>query len=180
MPSPANHVADVVLLTVKAALAPIQERLAALGERLAALAELPRELVAVRERVAVAEVRQLVAGPPGPAGRDGLGFDDLGVEYDGERTITLIFAKGGEVKRFPLALPFLKYQGVYQDGKLYAPGDVVTSGGAAWHCNAVSALKPGEGAGDWSLMVKRGAQGSQGIPGRDAYPEIARATGSRS
>src|SRR5262245_10053169 len=138
MPS-VNEVADVVLLTVKAALAPLQERLATLGEKLGALAELPRELVAIRERVAVAEVRQLQAGPAGPPGRDGFGFDDLAVEYDGERTLTLVFTKGGEVKRFPLALPFLKYQGVHQDGKLYAPGDVVTSGGAAWHCNAVSA-----------------------------------------
>src|SRR5262245_4755484 len=171
-----ESLSDVVMTAIKLALGPIHERIAVLGERLATLGELPRELVAIRERVAVAEVRQLQAGPAGPPGRDGFGFDELAVDYDGERTITLVFTKGSEVKRFPLVLPFLKYQGVYQDAKLYAPGDVVTQGGASWHCNAVTAVKPGEGAGEWTLMVKRGSQGSQGIPGRDAYVDNRRAS----
>jgi len=162
-----DTISDAVILIIKAALAPLQAENAALKARLAAVEDVCKDVGVIRERLAVAEVRQLV---PGPAGKDGLGFDDLSVSYDQDRTITLAFQHGGRQKLFPVQLPFMHYQGVYQDGKLYAPGDVVTHGGSAWHCNAVSGVKPGDSSTDWTLMVKRGQQGATGQPGRDAYP----------
>src|SRR5262245_60478949 len=164
-----DGIADLIVMTVKAALAPILADVAAVRAQLAAVTDLQKDVAAVRERVAVAEVRP---GPAGPPGADGIGFDDLSVSYDGDRTLTLTFVRGDQRKAFPMTLPFLHYQGVYQDGKMYAPGDVVTHAGSAWHCNEVTAQKPGDGETVWQLMVKRGSQGAQGIAGRDSYPAM--------
>lgn len=174
----ADGLADIVVMTVKAAIAPLQAAIATVQTQLATLGDLQRDIAALRERVAVTEVRPGPAGPAGPAGadgQDGFGFDDLSVTFDGDRTLTLTFTRdstfaGQRTKSFPIVLPFLSYQGVYSDGKMYAPGDVVTHAGSAWHCNSVTALKPGDGSPDWTLMVKRGSQGAQGIAGRDSYP----------
>ena len=95
-----------------------------------------KELGALRERVAVIEVRPVQPGPPGepgPPGKDGA---------DGKAGLT--------------------YQGVYQDGKSYELGDVTTWAGSTWHCNEVTTTKPGEGAKTWTLMVKRGRDGKDG------------------
>ena len=37
-------------------------------------------------------------------GRDGFGFDDFGIEYDGEKTFTFYFVRGEEQKRFQHSL----------------------------------------------------------------------------
>src|SRR5215510_10212518 len=128
-----DGIADLIVMTVKAALAPILADVAAVRTQLAAVTDLQKDVAAMRERVAVAEVRPGPAGPAGANGADGFGFDDLSVTYDGDRTLTLTFQRGDQRKAFPLTLPFLHYQGVYQDGKMYAPGDVVTHAGSAWH-----------------------------------------------
>lgn len=137
----------------------------------AELDALTKDLGALRERVAVVEVRQPVPGPTGPAGhdgakgqdgRDGLGFDDLNVTID-ERTLTLTFAKGATVRKFPVDLPFIRYTGVYQDHVTYNAGDLATYGGSTWHCNSETTSKPGDGSKAWTLMVKRGRDGRDGI-----------------
>lgn len=181
--------AQFVPVNVDAAVAPLLERLAvaeAKTERIAvaetAVTELGKDAVALRERVAVAEVRQLVAGPPGQDGingkdgADGLGFDDLAVEFDGERTLALKFLRGEQTKTFQVVLPYLKYRGIYREGTTYEPGDVMTWAGHAWHCRKTTALSPGlgtkvqngprqgepegqQGKDCWTLMVKRGDNG---------------------
>lgn len=91
------------------------------------------EMAALRERVAVLEVRPVAPGPagePGPAGKDG--------------------AAG------------LSWEGVHQDGRTYEKGHLVTWAGSSWHCNAPTTTKPGEGSKDWTLMVKRGRDGRDG------------------
>ncbi|TIN38835.1 MAG: hypothetical protein E5Y10_24960 [Mesorhizobium sp.] len=59
--------------------------------------------------------------------------------------------------------PAISYRGVFQETSTYRPGEVVTFGGSAWHCNAeTTGVKPGGRAPTiWTLMVKRG---------RDARP----------
>jgi hypothetical protein len=97
-----------------------------------------KELGALRERVAIIEVRPVLPGPPGdpgPPGRDGV---------DGKAGLT--------------------YQGVYQDGKAYELGDVTTWAGSTWHCNEPTETKPGDGSKAWTLMVKRGRDGKDGKP----------------
>jgi hypothetical protein len=149
---------------------------------------------ALLARVAALEARPQMPGPPGPAGRDGtngrdgadgtpgrdgtngsdgLGFEDLHCAFDGDRTLTLAFRRGELTKDWPIALPFLRYQGVYREGASYAVGDVVTWGGSQWHCNDATTSKPGEGSKAWTLAVKRGRDGRDGRDGKDAGPVVS-------
>jgi len=159
-------------------------RIAAIDTRLMPVLE---RLAAVSERVAVVETRAPVPGPAGQDGAhgkdgadglngtngaDGLGFDDLAVAFDGDRTLDLTFVRGTERKSFPIILPFLKYCGVYQDGKSYDVGDVTTWAGSTWHCKTATATKPGEGSAAWTLIVKRGRDGSDGRDAPGALPVV--------
>jgi len=151
------------------------------------LAPVLERLAAVSERVAVVETRAPVPGPAGQDGtkgvdgvnglngadgRDGLGFDDLTVAFDGDRTLDLTFLRGTEKKSFPIVLPFLRYVGVYQDGKTYDVGDVTTWAGSTWHCKTATATKPGEGSAAWTLIVKRGRDGSDGRDAPGVLPVV--------
>lgn len=122
-------------------LSPVHARLNELDARISLTAgetalTLTKELGALRERVAVVEVRPPVPGPPGepgPAGKDGADGKD--------------------------GTPGLSFEGVYQDGKSYDFGQLVTFGGSSWHCNEATTTKPGDGSKAWTLMVKRGRDG---------------------
>lgn len=135
-------VADGVAVTMKAALAPVYSRIdgaeRSIESRLSVIVRdmelvITRELGAVRERVAALESRPPVPGPIGPPGRDGVDGKDG--------------APGS---------PGLRYLGVYQTGKAYDHGDIVTYAGGAWHCNTATDTRPGDGSAAWTLMVKRG------------------------
>src|SRR5262245_66301738 len=83
---------------------------------------------------ALDEVRAFVkdGGKPGPAG---LGWDDMTIEYDGARRVTLRFARGQQVYEKTICFPAMIYRGFHEEGELYEHGDVVTWGGAVRHCN---------------------------------------------
>lgn len=104
-------------------------------------------------------------GRDGIDGRDGFGFDDLSVDHDGERTITLRFQRGEEVKVFPIVLALPLYRGVYRHDASYVRGDLVTFGGSIFHANADTADKPEESGGAWTLATKRGRDGKNGKDG---------------
>lgn len=113
-----------------------------------------RENATLRERIAVLESRPPAVGPqgePGPAGKDG---------------------KDGEPGK-----PGMSYEGVYQEGKAYDAGQLVTWGGSSWHCNEPTDTKPGDGSKAWTLMVKRGRDGKDG---RDAVTVPVVSVGARS
>lgn len=158
----------------------VRERIARLEARTADDA-FSKEMGILRERVAVVEVRAQVPGPAGKDGADGkngvdgLGFDDLSVDFDGDRTLALKFERGSLKKSFPITLPFMRQQGVYTEGKQYVLGDVVTWGGSQWHCNEETSTKPGEGAKSWTLVVKRGRDGKDGRDGHDAGLPVVKA-----
>lgn len=184
----AEALATEVILLVKTALTPVVERLAAAEARLQTLGDLrdrvgtveaksatAEELGTLRERIAVVEVRAQAPGPAGvngTNGADGLGFEDLAVDFDGDRTLSLTFARGLEKKSFPIVLPFLRYEGVFQEGKAYDVGDVVTWAGSTWHCKAATASKPGDGAPAWTLIVKRGRDGKDGKDAPGTLPVV--------
>lgn len=117
-------------------------------------------LVATMSDGRVKELGQFVGkdGEPGKDGADGLGFDDLSFDYDGEKTITLRFVKGDQVKEFPVVMPVVIDRGVFSEGKTYSPGDGVTWGGSFWIAQEETGEKPDSAKG-WRLAVKKGRDG---------------------
>lgn len=113
---------------------------------------------------ALEEVRALArdGGKPGPPG---LGFDDLTIEFDGERQITLRFARGEQVIERAVRIPAMIYRGVFVDDQDYELGDVVTWGGAMWHCNEATRDRPKTNVTAWTLAVKNGRDGKDGRDG---------------
>jgi hypothetical protein len=95
-------------------------------------------------------------GKDGAPGKDGLGFDDLAVEYDGERAFTLKFLRGAESKEFAFTLPLVLDRGVWREGRAYAKGDAVTWGGSTWIAQRATDAKPDAADGSWRLSVKKG------------------------
>ena len=97
-------------------------------------------------------------------GRDGLGFDDLSVEYDNERTFKFVFARDDQRKEFEFRMPVILDRGVFVDGKTYERGDSVSWAGSSWIAQVDGATqKPGEGNTEWRLATKRGKSGRDGV-----------------
>jgi hypothetical protein len=97
-------------------------------------------------------------GIDGTAGRDGFGFDDLSVEYDGERALSLVFERAGQRKVFAFTLPVQIHRGVWKAGR-YSKDDNITYGGSTWLALCDTDASPG-GSDDWRLIVKRGKDAS--------------------
>jgi hypothetical protein len=156
MPDDPQPTSSVLALALKAALAPVLARLEVHTEKLAAIEPV---LGTLRERLAVSEARPPVPGPPGPAGADGVSLDELTVaqDPDDERIITLGYRRGLQTKTLgTIRLTSPRYCGVYDDVRVYSPGDQVTHAGALWACHATTRSKPGGGGDGWTLQVKRG------------------------
>ena len=143
------------------------------GPLMTSLAELAKDFGAIRERVAVVEVRGQVPGPagkdgvPGKDGVDGLGFDDLTTVQNDDRSFTVKVQRGDRVKDIgTLKFPVQIQRGVYIEGKSYEHGDLVTWGGSQWHCDSETTTKPGDGSKAWTLVVKRGRDGKDGADAR--------------
>jgi len=134
-----------------------------------ALEPITKHVSALQERIAVMEVRAQVPGPAGKdgldgkAGADGMGWDDLAVKHDGERSFTVEFVKGERVKTAgTFVIPAMIYRGVYQERKSYELGDTVTFGNQMWHCHGATDTPPGEGSKFWQLCVRKGRDGRDG------------------
>ena len=163
-----DDLADIVV----DALRPLVARLTEL-ERKSAAPDMPQMVLngivsTMRERIAVLEVRAPVPGPPGAAGRDGIdgvGFGDLTVDYDGERTFTIRAVRDAQTKdvgRFTLPIPIYRDVWTRRDAA-YTTGDIVTHNGSGWICRKDTTTQPDTdaGAGFWKLFVKRGDRGSK-------------------
>jgi len=110
------------------------------------------------------------AGLDGKAGLDGLGFDDLSAQYDGERTVTLAWTRGEQRKTFDLQFPVVLYRGVFAEGKAYAAGDSVTWAGSTWIAKEATTATPGGHQPEsraWQMSVRKGDVGK---PGHDGKP----------
>lgn len=112
-------------------------------------------------------------GKDGTPGRDGLSPEDFDWDFDPEtRHFTMKFLRGGIViaERTKTLTGMRIYRGVFEQGKAYELGDVVTWGGSEWTAMAQTKDRPGNGATAWKLTVKHGDQGKvgpKGDPGRD-------------
>jgi len=105
----------------------------------------------------------------GKDGLDGVGFDDLIMDYDGERTLVFRFMRDEQVKEFKFTLPIPLDRGIYRDGTQYQRGDVVSFGSSFWIAQRDTASKP-EINSDWRLGVKRGRDGKDGLKGERGLP----------
>lgn len=105
-------------------------------------------------------------GEPGKDGKDALGFDDIEVIQDGERTFSLKFVRGDQTKTFgSFVIPAVIDRGVYRPETEYEKGDAVSFGGSIWIAQRSTKSKPeaAESADDWRLGVKRGRDGKDGV-----------------
>ncbi len=110
------------------------------------------------------ELNEAIKAIPVPKdGEDGLGFDDMSVDHDGERTIILRWARGDVTKEARIVMPVVLDRGVYSEGKSYERGDGVTWGGSFWIAQDDTAEKPGEGKTAWRLGVRRGRDGKETV-----------------
>jgi integrin beta 3 len=102
-------------------------------------------------------------GEPGKDGADALGFDDLSIEFDGERTFKFVMVQGDRRKEFgPFAMPVIIDRGVFKEGNSYQRGDGTTWGGSFWIAQEDTSDKP-ETSKAWRLAVKRGRDGKDGV-----------------
>ena len=117
------------------------------------------------ERRAQDVLQKAIDKMPAPKdGKDGLGFDDLTVEDDGDGNVILKFQRDGMVKEFALHFPRFKYCGVWTD-QAYREGDGATFGGSLWLAKKDNPEgKPGQ-SDDWQLAVKKGRDGKDGKDG---------------
>jgi hypothetical protein len=115
-------------------------------------------------------VERLPEPKAGKNGVDGLGFDDLNFEYDGERKFTLSFIRGDIVKKFEFNPPIPLDRGVYKEGIEYERGDIVTWAGSSWTAQDTTKSKPSEGGAGWRLSTKRGRDGKDAVTPKAAAP----------
>lgn len=99
--------------------------------------------------------------PRAKDGVDGIGWDAMSVEFDGERTVTLVFDKGDDRMEYPVTFPVVLDKGFWKDGAKAAPGDGFTFGGSYWIAQKDTDTKPEIGNADWRLAVKRGRDGKR-------------------
>lgn len=108
---------------------------------------------------AIEEVRTLAARPE-PRSVDRMTFDDISIDYDGERSLVFRFSKGGETKELTVNLPIPIYRGVYKDDDSYKKGDTVTWGGSIYIAQEDTLKHPRDSHGTfWKLAVKAGRDG---------------------
>lgn len=102
-------------------------------------------------------------GLDGRDGTDGLGFEDLTFEYDGDRTLKAVWARGDVVKEAAFVLPITIDRGIYREGE-YEKGDVVTYAGALWIAQRATTPEDKPGIGDaFRLAVKKGRDGKDAV-----------------
>jgi hypothetical protein len=112
----------------------------------------PVDMEFLKEILAL-EVHRELASWPRP--KDGLGLEGMSAELleDG-RTLVLRFANGETESRHEIFIPWQIYRGVYETGRQYKAGDVVTFGGSQYTAK-VDTTKPPKTT-DWILSVKHG------------------------
>jgi hypothetical protein len=174
--APDADLVDAVLNFLEAKLAPLREKLLLQD---AEIKHLKTELDALPEPQPGRDGLPGLPGRdglPGAPGKDGLGFDNLTVEHDGERLITIKLTNGERMKSFPIKLPCMIYREICKPETAYEKGDCVTFGGSVWTALRDTTEKPGDGCKDWRLSAKRGRDARHG---KSAY-EVSGFQGSEA
>lgn len=106
-------------------------------------------------------------GADGKDGEPGVSADDFDFAFDPDtRELCIKFIRGTTVIERRKILEGMRiYRGVYEQGKSYEKGDVVTWDGSEWSAMAQTKDRPGNGS-TWKLSVKHGEKGATGAPGK--------------
>jgi hypothetical protein len=85
------------------------------------------------------------------------------------RTVELaVVLSDGTKATAETTLPTMVYRGVFDTGRTYAPGDVVTQDGSLWHTDkGCVGHVPTQSPDVWKLIVKAGKNGNRGKDGAD-------------
>lgn len=159
---------DLIVAAIHTATADLRANAATVIARLAEIEAralvTDRDHAATRERLAAVEARTPIPGTPGrdgAPGADGFTCDELVATQDPDgQHVTLGYRRGEVTKTIgSVFLPIPIYRGVFEPGRTYAPGDLVTCGGSVWHCHTPTDARPGNGAPAWVLAVKCGRDG---------------------
>ncbi len=100
-------------------------------------------------------------GKDGRDGTNGVGWDDMTVEHDGKRGVTLKWIKGDAQHIAEIVIPCVIDAGFYKEGQAYEQGDGVTFGGSYWIAQKATSAKPEVGSEDWRLAVRKGRDGKR-------------------
>lgn len=95
-------------------------------------------------------------GVDGKDGKDGFGFTDFDMDYDGERTFTFKWSNAERQAFKEVKAPIPLYREVWKSSERYERGDIVTYGGSQWTAVKDQLGTPGEPDSGWRLSVKRG------------------------
>lgn len=107
-------------------------------------------------------------------GVDGMGFDDLVIEHDGERALSFVLRQGEREKRFDAHLAgVILDRGFWDRGREYKAGDGVTFHGCFWIAKRDTQVQPAPGD-DWRRAVNKGrdARGGTDLPIRNDRPVV--------
>ena len=97
-----------------------------------------------------------VVGKDGANGADGIGFDDLSFDYDGEREFSIKASRDGRVKEAKFTVPTVIDRGYWRDGVKAKSGDGWTEGGHWWICKADTDSRPGHDNPAWRMGARAG------------------------
>lgn len=97
-----------------------------------------------------------VVGKDGADGADGIGFDDLSFDYDGEREFSIKASKDGRVKEAKFTVPTVIDRGYWREGVKAKSGDGWTEGGHWWICKADTDSRPGHDNPAWRMGARAG------------------------
>ena len=92
----------------------------------------------------------------GKDGADGIGFDDLSFDYDGEREFSIKASKDGRVKEAKFTVPTVIDRGYWREGVKAKSGDGWTEGGHWWICKADTDSRPGHDNPAWRMGARAG------------------------
>lgn len=105
-------------------------------------------------------------GENGKDGRDGADLTEVGLEFDGERTVTVKGRTGEVSKRLPIPL----WRGYWSEGVVAERGDILTHNGTAYIAVVDNPkCEPGVGKYDheWKVFARKGRDGKDGRNGID-------------
>src|SRR5690606_2084471 len=99
-------------------------------------------------------------------GRDGVDLTEIGMDFDGERTVTIKGRTGEVTKRLPVPL----WRGYWSPGVVAEKGDILTHNGTAYIAIVDNPkCEPGVGKYDheWKVFARKGRDGRDGRNGID-------------